>query len=116
MKTIHIKLNKGEVAKVGDDVEFITEGGQSKTGTVSTIIQGKYYVIADGAKTSIPIKSISKIIPTKRVGVKSTPKIPTLEQYVINNLRGGLSKEQLTEAYYLQYPEAQGKGGENESI
>ena len=66
-------------AQIGDDVVFLTVGGQERTGTVSTKIDDLTYVIPDGAQESIPIGSIVKVIPTRRTG---TPVTQTPEQRI----------------------------------
>ena len=101
---------KGKVeAKVGDNVEFLTEGGMSKTGTVSSLFKGKYYVVPDGATNSIPVKSISKVIPTKYVGEK--PRIKqqydlTQEEFVNKMTGTGLDEKQRAEVHKIVVEEA----------
>ena len=96
-------------AKPGDDVTFLTEGGKEATGTVSSIQDGKYYVVPDGANDAIPVKSIVEVIPTKYIGKKPTKKAPTLEEFIANNRKGGLSDEQLKTAYKEMYPKVKGR-------
>ena len=90
--------------KIGDHVEFLTTGGSQKTGTVSNIIDDQVYVVPDGAKSSIPVQSVLRVIPTKHVGekpfVKTEPHHFTREEFMARSLpRGDFTKEDMGTAH-----------------